>query len=130
MPSIGWQLRRTANSTLERPAEKKVTATFLGASPFPLDHVTVVSYTIPAELIASFPSLRWCPVSKATDGLFDAAMNLPEADRISLIGRLLETMPERDIGLSLDDSNLFEELDSRFADPSGSIAWSDLRAEG
>ena len=69
-------------------------------------------------------------MNKSTDGLFDAAVNLPEADRISLIGRLLETMPERDIGLSLDDGNLFEELDSRFADPGGSVAWSDLRAEG
>lgn len=69
-------------------------------------------------------------MSKASDGLFDAAMNLPEADRISLIGRLLETMPDSDIGLSLDDGNLFEELDSRFADPGGSVAWSDLRAEG
>lgn len=69
-------------------------------------------------------------MSKASDGLFDAAMNLPEADRISLIGRLLETMPDSDIGLSLDDGNLFEELDSRFADPGGSVSWSDLRAEG
>jgi len=69
-------------------------------------------------------------MNKSTDGLFDAAMNLPEADRISLIGRLLETMPETDIGLSLDDGNLFEELDSRFADSGGSVAWSDLRAEG
>ena len=56
-------------------------------------------------------------MKKSTDVLFDAAMNLPEADRISLIGRLLETMPESDIGLSLDD-------------PGGSVAWSDLRAEG
>ena len=69
-------------------------------------------------------------MSKATDGLFDAAMNLPEADRISLIGRLLETMPDSDTGLSLDDDNLLEELDNRFADPGGSVAWSDLRAEG
>jgi len=69
-------------------------------------------------------------VNKSTDGLFDAAMNLPEADRISLIGRLLETMPESDIGLSLDDDNLLEELDNRFADPGGSVTWSDLRAEG
>lgn len=69
-------------------------------------------------------------MNKATAGLFDAAMNLPEADRISLISRLLETMPESDIGLSLDDGNLFEELDKRFADPGGSVTWSELRAEG
>lgn len=56
-------------------------------------------------------------------------MRLPEGDRVALIGRLLETMPTREITLSLGASDLLEELDRRFADRDGEIRWVDLQAE-
>jgi putative addiction module component (TIGR02574 family) len=61
--------------------------------------------------------------------VFEAALKLPEVERLALVSRLLETMPAEDSSLSLDDSSLAEELDRRFADPAGSIPWSELRAE-
>jgi hypothetical protein len=63
------------------------------------------------------------------DRAFEVAMQLPEEDRVALIGRLLETMPARDFGLSLDSPDLLDELDRRFADQEGEIRWADLRAE-
>jgi hypothetical protein len=56
-------------------------------------------------------------------------MRLPEEDRVALIGRLLETMPTREITLSLAAPDLLEELDRRFADRDGEIRWVDLQAE-
>ena len=63
------------------------------------------------------------------DQAFEVAMRLPEEDRVALIGRLLETMPSRDFGLSPDSPDLLDELDRRFADQEGEIRWADLRAE-
>jgi hypothetical protein len=68
-------------------------------------------------------------MSSTADQAFEAAMQLPEEDRVALIGRLLETMPTREIALSLDAPNLLDELDQRFADREGEIRWADLRAE-
>jgi hypothetical protein len=56
-------------------------------------------------------------------------MRLPEVDRVALIGRLLETMPAREITMSLDAPDLLEELDRRFADRDGEIRWAELRTE-
>jgi hypothetical protein len=61
--------------------------------------------------------------------IFEAALGLPESERLTLVSRLLETMPAGDSSVSLDDPSLVEELDRRFADCDGSIEWSDLRAE-
>jgi hypothetical protein len=68
-------------------------------------------------------------MSSTADQAFEAAMQLPEEDRVVLVGRLLETMPAREIALSLDAPNLLDELDQRFADREGEIRWADLRAE-
>jgi len=68
-------------------------------------------------------------MSSSADQAFEVAMRLPEEDRVALIGRLLETMPARDFGLSLDTPNLLKELDRRFTDQEGEIRWADLRAE-
>ncbi len=68
-------------------------------------------------------------MSSSTDQAFEVAMRLPEEDRVALIGRLLETMPTREITLSLAAPDLLEELDRRFADRDGEIRWVDLQAE-
>jgi putative addiction module component (TIGR02574 family) len=61
--------------------------------------------------------------------VFEAALKLPESERLTLVSRLLETMPPEDSCLSLDDASLAEELDRRFADPTDSIPWSELKTE-
>jgi len=61
--------------------------------------------------------------------IFEQALQLPENERLMLVSRLLASMPAEESSTSLDDDSLIEELDRRFADREGSVAWSDLRAE-
>jgi hypothetical protein len=60
--------------------------------------------------------------------LVEAALALPESERLGLVSRLLESMPADDAVILLDDDSLADDLDRRFADREGSIDWSDLRA--
>lgn len=62
--------------------------------------------------------------------ILEAALELPEPERFTLVSRLLETMPADDGTLSLDDGGLMEELERRFADSEGAVPWSELRSEG
>ena len=61
------------------------------------------------------------------DSIFEAALGLPEGERLDLAHRLLDTLPPEPDLLSLDDPNLIEDLDRRAADDSGSIPWSELK---
>ena len=61
--------------------------------------------------------------------ILDAALRLSETERLAIVSRLLETLPPEDITISLDDPQLVEELDRRFADDEGIVPWSDLKAE-
>ena len=63
------------------------------------------------------------------DRILEAALSLPEGDRLDLAHRLLDTLPPEPDLLSLDDPNLIEELDRRAADDSGAIPWSELKKE-
>jgi hypothetical protein len=65
----------------------------------------------------------------SADSIIEAAMLLPEDERATIALRLLETMPDEDVTLSIDDPTLVEELDRRFADGAKLIPWSELRAE-
>jgi len=62
--------------------------------------------------------------------ILDAALRLSENERLAIVSRLLETLPPEDMTVSLDDPQLVEELDRRFADDEGAVPWSDLKAEG
>jgi len=64
------------------------------------------------------------------EAILDAALQLPENERLAIVSRLLETLPPEDVTISLDDAQLAEELDRRFADSEGAVPWSDLKAEG
>lgn len=64
-----------------------------------------------------------------SEAIIEAALKLPENERLALVSRLLETMPDEDTSMSLDDASLIEELDCRFADHEGSVTWSELQAE-
>jgi putative addiction module component (TIGR02574 family) len=61
--------------------------------------------------------------------IFQAALGLSESERLALATRLMATVPEQSITLSLDDEDLEAELDRRFADQSGNIPWSELRKQ-
>lgn len=63
------------------------------------------------------------------DSIFQAALSLSESERFELATRLMATVPEDSITLSLDDENLEAELDRRSADQSEGIPWSTLRDE-
>jgi hypothetical protein len=59
----------------------------------------------------------------------EAALRLPDEERLALISRLLETIPAERFGRSIDDDSLAEELERRFSDLAGSVPWSELKAE-
>ena len=64
------------------------------------------------------------------EAILDAALQLPENERLAIVSRLLETLPPEHVTISLDDAQRAEELDRRFADSEGTVPWSDLKAEG
>ena len=64
----------------------------------------------------------------AAEVILEAALKLPESERLTIVSRLLETMPAEDSSASLDDPSLIEELDRRFADREGSVTWPELQA--
>jgi hypothetical protein len=80
------------------------------------------------ERITSLKGRR--AMQSPSEAVFEAALKLPEGERLTLVSRLLETMPPEDATASLDDAPLAEELERRFADREGSVPWSDLQAEG
>jgi len=66
----------------------------------------------------------------STNVLFEAALQLPEDERLSLVSRILDTLPVDDLTASIDDPDLLLELERRFRDSEGAISWSELQAEG
>lgn len=64
-----------------------------------------------------------------SEAVFEAAIKLPEGERLTLVSRLLESIPMQDSAISLDDEALAAELERRFADHEGAVSWSDLQAE-
>ncbi len=58
--------------------------------------------------------------------ILEAALNLPDEDRFQLVARLLESFPNEGFGASVDDDNLMEELDRRFADSTNAVPLSKL----
>lgn len=60
------------------------------------------------------------------DLIFEAAMSLPENERLALAARLLDTVPP---GNSEDDPDFIAELDRRFNDGSPTKPWSEIRDE-
>ncbi len=66
----------------------------------------------------------------SADTIFEAASKLPASERLTLVSKLMETMPDENLTLSLEDSELIAELDRRFGDAKDAVTWSDLKAEG
>jgi|tagenome__1003787_1003787.scaffolds.fasta_scaffold20351660_2 hypothetical protein len=59
------------------------------------------------------------------DALYEAAMKLPDNERLDLAARLLDTMPPGI--MSEDDPGFIEELERRFNDASPTVPWSEIR---
>ena len=68
-------------------------------------------------------------MSATRDEILDAALRLPEPDRLVIASRLMETLPDNLPGLSDDDPEFAAELDRRSGDLDGSIPWEQLRDE-
>jgi len=69
------------------------------------------------------------PMIRDRKQLFDAALQLTEADRLILANQLLETLPDDLPGLNSDDPQFMDELLRRSGDMEGSAAWEELRDE-
>lgn len=63
------------------------------------------------------------------NSVLEAAFQLPEDDRRTLLSKLIESVPIDDKTLSLDDPNLADELGRRFLDDVGAIPWTELETE-
>jgi hypothetical protein len=61
----------------------------------------------------------------SSDALYEAAMKLPDNERLDLAARLLDTVPPGI--LSEDDPDFIAELERRFNDGSPTIPWSEIR---
>jgi hypothetical protein len=61
------------------------------------------------------------------EAIFEAALKLPENELLSLVSRLLETVPDEPAGLPVDDADLIAELDRRVSDREGATPWRELR---
>jgi hypothetical protein len=68
-------------------------------------------------------------MSLSLEMVWEAAQSLPEAERLALATRLLETLPEDGIAISVDDDLFVQELNRRFADSKDDVPWSQLRNE-
>ena len=68
-------------------------------------------------------------MSESARVLYEAAVKLPEKERLLLVSRIMETLPAEAQTSSVDDPDLLAELDRRFSDSEGAIAWSELEAE-
>jgi putative addiction module component (TIGR02574 family) len=68
-------------------------------------------------------------MDEQTRSLFEAALTLPEGQRVLLVEQLLENLPA-DSGEPLDDETFAAELDRRYdeyqRDPSVAVPWSDV----
>jgi putative addiction module component (TIGR02574 family) len=74
-------------------------------------------------------SVRSLEMNEKSREVLEAALSLPEEQRASLVGALLETLPsETD---EWDDDELASELDRRLEealrDPSATVSWADLK---
>jgi len=65
-------------------------------------------------------------MSAAHDEILTSVLSLPEADRILLATEILDSVAEPMPGMSIDDSNLAEELNRRHASMDDSISASEL----
>ncbi len=62
--------------------------------------------------------------------ILEAVLKLPEAERLLIATRLLDTLPDTLPGLSEDDPDFLQELERRAADTEPTVSVSDLWKQG
>jgi hypothetical protein len=65
-------------------------------------------------------------MASSADEIINAALKLPEAERLLVAARLLETLPDDYPGLSADDPGFMDELERRANDTEPTIPASEL----
>jgi hypothetical protein len=58
--------------------------------------------------------------------ILDAALKLPEPERLLVASRLMDTLPADLAGLSVDDPKFLDELERRAVDPEPGVPVSEL----
>ena len=66
---------------------------------------------------------------KTRDEILRTAMELSESDRLLLATELLETVSETLPGISLNDPELLNEIETRMNDGSACISWEAVREQ-
>jgi hypothetical protein len=69
-------------------------------------------------------------MASSPNEIIDAALKLPESDRLLIATRLLETLPDDHPGLSEEESGFIDELERRASDTDPTIPVSDLWKQG
>jgi hypothetical protein len=65
-------------------------------------------------------------MASSPDEIIDAALKLPESDRLLIAARLLDTLPDDYPGLSEDEPGFLDELERRASDTAATIPVSEL----
>ena len=65
-------------------------------------------------------------MASTSDEIIDAALKLPESDRLLIAARLLDTLPDDHPGLSEDDAGFLNELERRAKDTQSTVPVSEL----
>lgn len=65
-------------------------------------------------------------MATSPDEIIDAALKLPESDRLLIAARLLDTLPDDYPGLSEDEAGFMDELERRANDTEAMISVSEL----
>jgi hypothetical protein len=68
-------------------------------------------------------------VGTAREEVLEVALQLSEGDRLAIVERLLETLPDDLPGLSDDDPEFHAELERRSGDWEGAVSWQQLQDE-
>ena len=61
--------------------------------------------------------------------ILEAAMKMPDADRLAIASCLMETLPDEIVALDADDPELLNELDRRWQSRHDTVPWTSLRGE-
>ncbi len=63
---------------------------------------------------------------QSREKILEMALELSEADRLEIVNRLMDMLPDDMPGLAMDDPDLIEELDRRCREDTESIPISEL----
>jgi hypothetical protein len=61
------------------------------------------------------------------DTILEAALALPDDERLALATRLLETIPPESESPAIDSPEFIKEMERRFHDGSPTVPWSEIR---